>query len=229
MKPYYEHAGITIYHGDCREVLPQLQADVLITDPPYGVNFAGSATRHSVASGQTYEGFADTPDYVREVVIPAITVALGLVKRGAVTPGIRNARMYPLPDGEGVIWYPSGANSGPWGFVTHQPVYYYGKCPFLSTGRGSMPTGFQSTEPAGENGHPCPKPIGQICWLVKRVSNEGETILDPFCGSGTTLQAAKDLNRRAIGIEIEEKYCEIAAKRLSQEVFQFTEGRELSI
>jgi site-specific DNA-methyltransferase (adenine-specific) len=195
--------------------------DAVITDPPYGVNFKGSATRHSAASGVGYTQFDDTPEFVATVVIPIINLSIQIAKRVAVTPGIPNARLYPSPDGEGVIWYPSGANRGPWGFVTHQPIFYYGKCPYLSTGRGSMPTGFQSTEAADENGHPCPKPYGQMAWIVRRVSAEGETILDPFMGSGTTLVAAKNLGRKAIGIEIEERYCEIAAKRLSQEVFAF--------
>jgi site-specific DNA-methyltransferase (adenine-specific) len=223
MKPFYEHAGIMIYHGDCREILPTLpKCDlVLVTDPPYGVHFAGSATREHVRSGKGYTLFDDTPEFVRDEVIPRIRLALEACARAAITPGIRNSRLYPVPDGEGVIWYPSGANCGPCGFVMHQPIYYYGKCPFLAHGEGSRPTGFQSTEAAERNGHPCPKPILQMSWIVKRVSRIGETILDPFMGSGTTLVAAKNLGRKAIGIEIEEKYCEIAAKRLSQEVFDF--------
>ena len=67
-------------------------------------------------------------------------------------------------------------------------------------------------------GHPCSKPMKEWTWLLNKVSLEGETILDPFMGSGTTLRAAKDLGRKAIGIEIEERYCEIAVKRLAQEV-----------
>jgi site-specific DNA-methyltransferase (adenine-specific) len=73
-------------------------------------------------------------------------------------------------------------------------------------------------ETSEKNGHPCPKPLGLMRWLVARVSKPNETVLDPFMGSGTTLLAAKDMGHRAIGIEIEERYCEIAAKRLSQEV-----------
>lgn len=109
MKPYYEHAGITIYHGDCREILPGLQADALVTDPPYGVNFKGSATKHSDVSGEGYTQFEDTPEFVESVVVPAIRAALTICSRGILTPGIRNARMYPTPDGEGIIFYPSGA------------------------------------------------------------------------------------------------------------------------
>jgi site-specific DNA-methyltransferase (adenine-specific) len=78
-----------------------------------------------------------------------------------------------------------------------------------------------SGEAAEKNGHPCPKPIGQWKWLVNRATVVGDSILDPFMGSGTTLRAAKDLGRKAIGIEIEERYCEIAANRLRQEVLLF--------
>jgi site-specific DNA-methyltransferase (adenine-specific) len=77
------------------------------------------------------------------------------------------------------------------------------------------------TETTEQNGHPCPKPYSAWRWLLERCSDENTVVLDPFCGSGTTLVAAKDLGLRAIGIEIEEHYCEIAAKRLSQEVLTF--------
>ena len=85
-----------------------------------------------------------------------------------------------------------------------------------------MPDLIEHTETAPKNGHPCPKPLGVWRKILRRVSPEDNgPILDPFMGSGTTLRVAKDLNRKAIGIEIEEKYCEIAANRMSQEVLEF--------
>lgn len=81
----------------------------------------------------------------------------------------------------------------------------------------------QPAQPATPNGHPCPKSEQWARWLIKRATDDSAVICDPFMGSGTTIKAAKDLGRSAIGIEIEEKYCEIAAKRLSQEVFDFSE------
>ena len=205
--------------GDCREILPTLgKVDCVVTDPPYGVNYTGSATRHSNISGNGYISFEDSPENIERICVPIIKTVIKMAKRVCLTPGIPNARRYPTPDGEGVIWYPSGANRGPWGFVTHQPIYYYGKCPFLASGRGSMPTGFQTTEPAEENGHPCPKPIRQMSWLVKRASLECETVLDPFMGSGTTGVACVKLGRKFIGIEIEPKYFDIACKRIEAAV-----------
>ena len=97
-----------------------------------------------------------------------------------------------------------------------QPILYYGKD--YRAGKGALPSGKSVTERSEKNGHPCPKPISAWSWLLDKVSQEGETVVDPFMGSGTTLRAAKDLGRKAIGIEINEEYCEIAATRLSQEV-----------
>jgi len=205
----------TLYCADCREVLPTLpKVDAVITDPPYGVNYAGSATRHSKPDGGGYASFEDTPENVRDNIVPRFMDALAIAARGAVTPGIRCSRFYPQPVAEGVIWYPSGANTGPWGFVTHQPIFYYGKCPFLAKGQGSRPTGFQSTEPAEKNGHPCPKPVGQMTWIINRASMDNETVLDPFMGSGTTGVACMQMARRFIGIEIEPKYFDIACRRI---------------
>jgi site-specific DNA-methyltransferase (adenine-specific) len=91
----------------------------------------------------------------------------------------------------------------------------YGSAPGLE--KGAHPTVIKSSAVAETNGHPCPKPLRWMTWLVGLASRPGEKILDPFMGSGTTLRAAKDLARRAIGIELDERYCEIAAKRLAQE------------
>lgn len=205
----------TLYLGDCREILPTLpKVDAVITDPPYGVNYSGSATRHSSPDGFGYESFEDTPENVRQNIVPRFVEALSIAKRGAVTPGINCSRFYPKPQAEGVIWYPSGANTGPWGFITHQPIFYYGKCPFLANSQGRRPTGFQSTEPAEKNGHPCPKPINQMAWIVNRASRTGELVLDPFMGSGTTGVACANLGREFIGIEIEPKYFDIACRRI---------------
>ena len=211
MKPYYEHAGITIYHGNCREVLPRILASgtVLVTDPPYGVGFEGKSTKHTTRKSGGYIG-EDDPAIGPEVVEMAMLSCV----RGATFPGSRGMFSYPHPQDIGCVYCPSGAGIGRWGFTCIHPILFYGQRPRTQL----YPCSIQSFETSEPNGHPCPKPIGWLIWLVGLVSLENEHILDPFMGSGTTLVAAKQMGRRAIGIEIEERYCEIAVKRLAQEM-----------
>jgi site-specific DNA-methyltransferase (adenine-specific) len=206
-----------LYLGDSRAILRTIEyIDAVVADPPYGVKFKGSVTKHTTDSQNSYLSFEDTPENIESVCVPIVMRCIDIANRVALTPGIKYAHLYPRPDGEGVFWYPSGANTGPWGFITHQPIFYYGKCPYLSAGKGSRPTGFSSTEAAEKNGHPCPKPIGQMMWLVNRVSLPDEVVLDPFMGSGTTGVACMNLGRKFIGIEIEPKYFDIACRRIEQ-------------
>lgn len=217
MTPYYQDDYATIYHGDCREILPQLpKVDCIITDPPYGVGLESKQHKWFRQEGSGYTQIDDTPEFVSSVVIPVIQEAISRHGRCVVTPGTRCAFLYPKPNELGSIFNASGTGSGPWGFMCSTPVLYYGNCPYMAKGLGRRPNGWlqPADDYAEKNGHPCPKPVGMFLWLVNRASLESETILDPFMGSGTTLVAAKQLGRRAIGIEIEEKYCEIAAKRL---------------
>lgn len=219
MQPYYEHAGITIYHGAAQDVLPLVTADVLLTDPPFGIDGGRGSDaardkkgRYATLSG----GWEDTEDYIREQVVPVIAWAIHHVQRGAVTPGTRCLTFYPRPAELGCFYHSTAPRHGPWGFVMFSPILYYGHD--YRAGRGAWPSSITVMEAAEQNGHPCPKPLRAWKWLLAKVSQEGESVVDPFCGSGTTLRAAKDLGRRAIGIEIEERYCEIAARRLAQEV-----------
>lgn len=206
MKPYYQESGITIYHGDCREILPSLpKVDLVLTDPQYGVN-------------ERYESGKDDEESVM-IAVDVIDLCRALADRIVLTPGVKHLFRYPAPTWTGSFFYPAGTGLCPWGFVCWQPILFYGRDPY--GGKGSRPDSRLSTETAENNGHPCPKPIEQWLWLTNRVSLPDETILDPFMGSGTTLRAAKDLGRKAIGIEIEERYCEIAANRLRQEVLNF--------
>lgn len=212
MKPYYDEDGITIYHGDARDVLPLVSADVLVTDPPYGVSFSGKVTKWTKGA----EGY--TTDDNAEIGPEVVKMALPLVERGAVFTGNRNLVRYPEPHDIGSVFCPSGAGRGPWGFTLFNPILFYGKRPTT----GMYPSSLMSfeTAPSGVD-HPCPKPTGWLKWLIGLVSVDGEVVIDPFVGSGSTLVAARELNRRAIGIEIEEKYCEIAVQRLAQGVLEF--------
>jgi site-specific DNA-methyltransferase (adenine-specific) len=212
--PYYADDLVTIYHGDCREWIGP-HADVLVTDPPYGVSFAGKATKHTARKTGGYT-VSDDPD-IGPTVVRAM---LPHVQRGAVFTGNRTLHSYPEPRDIGCVFCPSGAGIGPWGFTLFHPVLFYG--PRCST--VLRPTSIQSFATAEDeaDGHPCPKPLRWMTWAVSLASVAGETVLDPFVGSGTTLVAAKATGRRAIGIEIEERYCEIAARRCSQEVLGLT-------
>ena len=141
-----------------------------------------------------------------------------------VTPGVANIHLYPAPKWT-LCWVtPAGAGSGPWGFSCWQPVLAYGPDPYLRDLKGRRPDTLIKTESSASTigDHPCPKPIDVWRWMVTRGSTRAtDVILDPFMGSGTTLRAAKDCGRRSIGIELSERYCEIAAKRLAQEVLDF--------
>jgi len=209
MKPYYEDtkSGIVIYHGDCREILPTLpKVDLVLTDPPYGV-------------GLEYASYNDTEAnwfQLMEGAIPVMRQSSDMV----ILPSCQIKRLgwfyqHHKPDWI-IVWHkgsPGCASSI--GFNDWEPLLVYGRTHGLS-----MHDHFTvcNDEEMGVRGHPCPKPIKWATWLLTRALPKNGTVADPFMGSGTTLRAAKDLGRKAIGIEIEERYCEIAAKRLAQEV-----------
>jgi site-specific DNA-methyltransferase (adenine-specific) len=210
MKPYYEETNngktLTIYHGDCREVLPQLGIfDLVITDPPYGV-------------GLEYDGYEDSERNLNDVVLMSVPLirASGVVT--LITTGIGNQYKYPEPDWT-LAWFYGQAYNCPWGFNAWQPILAYGKDPYLREGKGARADAVNIVCSTPVPGHPCPKPIMFWRWLMMRGSSRmKDTILDPFLGSGTTLVCAKELCHSAVGIEQSERYCEIAAKRLTQGV-----------
>lgn len=192
----------TLILGDCREILPTLgKVDAVVTDPPYGV-------------GIEYESMDDTPEFIESVILPILIKCRELSKRVCLTPGVKNMFLYPRPDHTGSIYYPAGAGCNSWGFSCWQPIFYYGKDPYGGT--GSLPDSFSSTESSEKNGHPCPKPIGQMTKILKRSTLENEVVLDTFMGSGTTLIACQKLGRKGIGIELNEKYFDIACRRVEQ-------------
>lgn len=209
IEPYYKDKWVTIYHGNCLEILPQLsKVNLILTDFPYG-NYTDYGT------------YKDTQERLVWLIERAMPLMRRKSERVLITCGVGNISLYPRPDWV-LLWIaPAGAGSGKWGFCCWQPILAYGSDPYLEDGLGRRPDLIMSNEIAEDYGHPCPKPINLWKQVLLRGSvNDGDIILDPFLGSGTTLRAAKDLNHYCIGIEIEEKYCEIAAKRCSQEVME---------
>ena len=202
-------------HGDALEVLPHIPAgvvDAVVTDPPYGIGFAGKATKHTRQDGIGYESHEDTEENIVNGVVPIVKVCIERFPRVLVTPGCKCLFMYPRASAIGTVYCPSGAGRSPWGFQCCYPILYYGKDPWNQT----RPNSFSSTEPSEENGHPCPKPIGWMRWMVRRATLKGQTILDPFAGSGTTGVAAILEGRRCILIEKEAKYVEIIRRRIDE-------------
>lgn len=195
--------------------------DSLITDPPYGVGFTGKVAVQR--GGETkkadggYASFEDTPENIDRVVVPIIRAAINISQRAAVTPGTRNFFKYPDPADIGCFFSAAGTGVGRWGFTCSQPILYYGKDPYLERGLGARANSLGQTYPNDANtvGHPCAKPLPQMMWLVNRASADGETVLDPFMGSGTTGVACANLGRRFIGIEIEPRYFDIACERIA--------------
>ena len=198
MKPYYQDEWVTIYHGDCREILPQLpKVDLVLTDPPYGIT---KAEWDVVPSTETFGKLFNISE--RQIIF--------------------GGHFMDLPSKDGwIIW---------------------DKMPFLKNGNQAelLWTSFlkkniiidfrYAGNVVGDTKRPnykrektvftSEKPFEFVTLLIDKYSNKNDLILDPFLGSGTTAYCAKKLNRRCIGIELEEKYCEIAAKRCSQSVMR---------
>jgi site-specific DNA-methyltransferase (adenine-specific) len=215
----------TLYLGDCLELLRSmpdcLRVDAVITDPPYGVQFTGKVAKQrdgSLTKGEDgYLGFEDTPEYIASVVVPAINLSMARSLRGAVTPGTKNMWLYPRPADVGTFYSAAGTGLTSWGFCCSQPILFYGKCPYLERSMGARANSMGQSYPndANESGHPCAKPLPQMRWLVNRVSMEGETVFDPFMGSGTTGVAAVQLGRKFLGIELNQRFYEVALERLT--------------
>jgi site-specific DNA-methyltransferase (adenine-specific)/modification methylase len=212
--------GIELYLGDCREILPTLgRVDALITDPPYGLDLGGQKDMRKghVLAKEAYASYADTLDNYRTVIVPAIKASLSIASRGAVFSN-NNLHELPKPDAIGGIYLPAACGRHRWGFNSFSPVAFYGTAPRLNF--GSRPSAIKSTERADKNGHPCPKPLGWMTWIVDHASSSSETVLDPFMGSGTTGVAAVRLGRKFVGIELEPTYFDIACKRISDALKQ---------
>ncbi len=200
--------------GDCREVLPSLgTVEVLITDPPYGVLVPGRDARggrHGLAK-TSYASYQDTYEHFCTQIVPALVLSLAMVKRGAVFTG-PHLQEQPKATAIGGVYLPAGSGRHPWGFKTFLPVLFYGTAPNLH--RGAHPNTLQSSARAEKTGHPTPKPLAWMSWLVGLASLPGETILDPFAGVFTTGLACQRLGRPFIGIEIERRYFDIGCARL---------------
>ena len=221
--PYYDKDGITIYHGDCREILPQLdKVDLVLTDPPYGIGAdkaAYDAAQSRIKANGKSKAGRGWKDY-------------GLSDWDAAIPDADLfQRIIELSDNQ-IIW---GGNY----FSEHLPpsmgwlVWDKGQREFSLADGELAWSSYQKalrifTVPRGKalqdgKQHPTQKSLEIMNFSILYADNGAkvQTILDPFMGSGTTLVAAKMLNRKAIGIEIEEKYCKIAVERLRQQVMNF--------
>lgn len=242
MNPYFQDEAVTIYHGDCREVLPSLpKVDLVLTDPPYGV------TQNS------WDDLEVTIECFDLITTPLVCTCQNPASAELIT---RYKKRFKWSD----VWEKTQAvgflNCQVMPMRTHEDILVFaaGKMPFMpqiskkpainirphgdtaqSSNYGSFsekrvrsialdeqyPKSIVRFANCQEGNHPNEKPLPLMNYLVRTFSADRDAICDPFMGSGTTLRAAKNLGRKAIGIEIEERYCEIAAKRMSQGVLEF--------
>lgn len=212
MKPYYEQDGITIYHGDAFEVVPTLApVDAVITDPPYGIGW------HPRVNHQ------DSP-WVDDQALDLRPFLVG--RYHCIWGGNYFANHLPASEAW-LVWI-----KRPEGFDFDADPRTYSTIEMAWTDFGGKPRmkhhAWDGGKRAGDASnrhfsHPAQKPLELMRWCIG-LAPLADTVLDPFMGSGTTLRAAKDLGKRAIGVEIEERYCEVAVQRLSQGVLAFGEG-----
>jgi len=214
MKPYFQDDAVQIFHGDCRDILPHLpRVDLVLTDPPYGIGFT------------EYLTYKDKEIDYPAFLWPIVEKCESLVETGWVCvfqtakrcrewakDFPREWRLAAFPKTFVQIYKVTGPT-----WATDYALFWPIGSP-VQTGKLRDWKVSDTANMKFDRGHPCARPLPQMVHCTEMFSEIGQTILDPFAGSGTTGRAAKDLDRKAILIEIEEKYCEIAAKRMAQGV-----------
>ena len=228
MKPYYSDDSVTLYHGDCRDVLARMSdqsVDCVITDPPYDDRtHKGAKTNKGRGHGvkavhfdsftheRQVETFAELARLTRRWVVATLATSTAFRFDLEPPPGLRCLRVgawvkpNPMPqisaDRPGQGW---------------EPIVFFHRDDLKPAWNGGGRAGVWTHPVVQGEGHPTVKPLPMVADFVRLFTNPGELVLDPFAGSGTTLRAAKDEGRKAIGVELDERYCELIAKRLSQD------------
>jgi DNA modification methylase len=229
MQPYFNENGITIYHGDCREILPALPHGLIATDPPYNV-------------GYHYDGYKDnlSVEEYQELIRAACPLPCVLIHYPEDLCAI-SWTLEEIPD-EMVAWVYNANTARQWRGIAWwgvKPDFTRAGQPYKNQSDKRIATLMEQGRSArlydwweinqvknvGEEktAHPCQIPL-LVMERILKITPPPHLVIDPFLGSGTTLRAAKNLGLKAVGVEIEEKYCEIAAKRLSQHVLDFAAG-----
>ena len=224
MSPYYQDDAVTLWLGDCREVLTSMADEsvaAVLTDPPY------TERTHSKARTPEHDGvtaFAPITDNdLRAVLTQAGRVSSGWV---VATLDYRHAAAFDLAPPERLkvqrlgVWVktnPTPQLTGDRPAQGWESIAYMHRDDRRSKWNGGGAHGNYVAPIPPSEGHPTAKPLPLVAQWVRWFTNPGDTVLDPFAGSGTTLRAAKDEGRKAIGVEVEERYCELAAKRLTQD------------
>ena len=218
LKPYFQDKDVTIYHGDCREILPLLpKVDLVLTDPPYGKQWARGVNAIGVVkyTNEKLENVAwDKERPAKDLFTQFIEISTNQIIFGG-----NYFTDYLYPSNCWIIWDKLGdfkrGEQIPFGDVELAWTSFKRTCKKYTLRVQGFVNDSQDIRV-----HPTQKPTEVMQMILQDFSGATDLILDPFMGSGTTLRAAKNLGRKAIGIEIEEKYCEIAAKRMAQTVME---------
>jgi site-specific DNA-methyltransferase (adenine-specific)/modification methylase len=209
VRSYYEDDSVTIYHGDSREFVSTLEADVLVTDPPYGISYSPSQNSAKAWGNKTFVGktvvAGDDEPFDPSPLLRFPTVVLF----GA------NHYADKLPASSG--WFVWDKRDGMTSNDFADCELVWSNLPKVARLLRHQWNGALRASERGEPRlHPTQKPLVLMRWILSQCPDG--SVLDPYMGSGTTLRAAKDLGRPVTGIDIDERYCEIAAKRCAQEV-----------
>lgn len=217
-QPYYRDDLVTLYHGDCLEITEWLTADILVTDPPYGIAYKrGKGIGINPAGNAGILNDRDTT--VRDEALTAWGTKPALVfgsMRAPFPAGWKKSLVFEKPLNSGLI-----GTRTPW-FSNWEPVFLLGEWPDQTPTRSAV---VRTTEPSASGysgyatraGHPHAKPQDVMTRLLEMCP--AGAVADPFAGSGSTLLAARNVGRLASGVELDERYCETIAKRLAQQAF----------
>lgn len=218
MLPYYEHDGVAIYHGDSRRVLPAIAArpDIVLTDPPYGIGYKPMRESELIANDTDPEIRAVAEVFASIGAVPAVYAFCDWRSLPAMHSALARSGNPPKAC---IVWDKGHGVQNLDRFAkAHELLLYAG--PY--GGQRTRGTDVWRCQRDYDPDHPTPKPVSLLIRALDYAEAQpGQLVLDPFMGSGSTLRAAKDLGCRAIGIEVEERYCEIAARRLAQGVLDF--------